>query len=74
MGGDRSLKAFSSKHLRSGHLVLAQAVASFFRIPAVDETCRMVYIFTSTPSGPLPQGMHTSGGFLVFAPAPEVQK
>ena len=32
------------------------------------------YITYSTPPGPLPQGMHTSGGFLVFAPETGVQK
>jgi len=50
---------------------LAEPVLSF---SLVDLAGSGRYILRSTPSGPLPQGMHTSGGFLFFAPESGVQK
>jgi len=57
MAGDRVsniLEAGQLRRISPYSLVFVIAVAHIGR-----------YISLSTPSGPLPQGMHTSGGFLI---------
>jgi hypothetical protein len=79
MAGELGAHVFEASDLRwdapSGFCRAPSAPSKrFFPFFSIDMRGGVRYTSFSTPSGPLPQGMHTSEGFLVFPPHVGVRK